>query len=351
MKKYLFPVVAMIFLLSGCSLFQEKEAEPNVIKPNISPNIEVTEKYYPGVLPYQPNQSRGTLTRLNSRLDASRLELGLLEIAQQTFPINQYVFREGQFLTKGELESWLARKTPENLNGLNPSEGTPFLYHILEHNYLSKDGTKVEGIVIALSFSSQYETPQGETKEYLPEEMLSKTKGIANLVVQRLRQKVTSVPIIVALFQMEPKPSLIPGRFISVGTVNGNEETISKWKEMNEKYVLYPSNKTLEGIFLKTQRDFTDFKNEVQGFYQNFAGIIGMGRFVEGELVELTVTVTTEFDSKTEIIQMTQFIASILPKYFPDNTYINVYVNSISRPQAIYVRPNNGEPFFHVYRD
>ncbi len=63
------------------------------------------------VLPFKAGKARGlTADRLNTRLDIDEFETGLMRLAQDTFPTDDYLYQEGQYLDEDTVLSWLDRK-------------------------------------------------------------------------------------------------------------------------------------------------------------------------------------------------------------------------------------------------
>lgn len=358
-----------LFSLTGC-VHKEEEPTETIELDNqedfpsvIAPSVQVAEQYYRGLHPFKASQTRGTLysSLANYRLDADRLELGLLEIAQDYVPIENHLFREGQIIEPNELREWLRVESETNKLGLNPADlPQPVLLHVLEHNYWDLKGEQLKAIVIGLSLASTYEVQRQEgeitetvTMRYTPDELRNFGQVMADKIAERIRTKVSSVPIIIALYQLEERHSLVPGNFLSVGYVEREQNYASQWKTIDEIYLLFPSNaltRFSQERSLSYARDFADFKQEVQSFFPNYLGIVGLGRFIDEQLVELTLTVTTEFASKTEVIQLTQFLGATAIDMFPEHIQLNIYVQAINKPQAVFIRPAKGEAVMHVYR-
>jgi protein involved in sex pheromone biosynthesis len=360
----------IISSLTGC--LPKTDEEPEVIEfeePSlvIAPSVQVEEKYYRGLLPFKTSLTRGSLqTRLNRyRLDSERLELGLMEIAQDFFPLDTHLFREGQIIDNEDLTAWLRIKSDTDKRGLNPEENSErILLHILEHNYKNLKGDSLEGIVVALSLASTYtverEVNEGEGKvvrteklHYTADELRNHGARMADLVAERIRSKGNDVPIVVALYQLEEENSLVPGNFLSVGYVEKDQNYISTWTAINETYFLFPSNALARFDSERSTTyydDFNRFGEDIQTYFPNYVGTIGVGRFIDEQLVELTLKITTEVASKTEVIQLTQFLGGKAVETFPENTHLNIYVQSVNQPQSIFVRPVDGEPLMHIYR-
>ncbi|WP_307396146.1 CamS family sex pheromone protein [Bacillus horti] len=361
----------LILMLTGCLPDRtDTTDELDLDLPPIdhAPTVYVQEDYYSALLPFVTSQARGTLdTYLGRyRLDAERLELGLLELAQDVFPTESHLYREGQFITKEEIQSWLRIQSDDYPLGLNPEDKDErVLLHILEHNYWDTRANALQGIVIGLSLAPRYTSVEEvggntETRQlyYSDDELRNYGQAMANKIAERLRGKLrnteySDIPIVFALYRLEEQDNLVPGNFLSTGISRQAQYEVSEWRTINEIYFLFPSgplNRFENERSLTNATQFDEFRNQVQEYFPNYIGIVGFGRYLDENLVELTITANTEFAAKTEVIQLTQFLGGQAMELFPENVHLNIYVQSINEPQSIFIRPTEGEPIMHIYR-
>jgi protein involved in sex pheromone biosynthesis len=341
----------MLAVLSvGCSLLPGlKQDVPEPATPSISPVVEVSEDYYGSLPPYKKNQTRGMLAERSYRIDFSHLELGLLEIARETFPTTDYLFQEGQQIKRDQVSAWLSR-AKNNPAGMNPDKGPHLLVHVLEHDYLDKEKQQLAGMVLGLSLSPVYLDATGQEKMYTTEELRAKGKQLAARIVQTVRAENPQIPMVVALYQVPEKSSmLVPGHFILTGTVNANENSFSKWQPIDEEYFLFPGDE-VEQKYPEESLQYDKMKRQMQSFFGEYVGMTGVGRFMGGKLTELTITATAEYDSRTEVLQFTQYAAAAINQLFHKDVHVNLYVQTINQPLAVYVRPTSGDAYMHIYR-
>ncbi|MGD9678969.1 MAG: CamS family sex pheromone protein [Vulcanibacillus sp.] len=344
-----------MLILTSCSIGKDNEEETNefLINSIISPEIKINEEYYRGVLPYKRSPINGTLSEIPNQLDSNHFELVLLELAKRFYDPSVYIFQEGQVLGLEDIDALI--------NAEKDSEYEGFLYSISEHNYLLKDGT-LAGLVIGLVVSPQYyeKDENGEykrdiygakvKKKYTDEEILEKSKSLVNELTTIVREK-SEVPIYFGVMEAEITDMKVPGTFFLTGEVTKGEKSIYKWSDYNEAFLFLPADiNQLNEEYGEVARGFTHFKDDINQYVPRFAGITGLARFVDNNLVELTIEVYTEFDSTVEVIQLTQFAIAMIPKYFTTNTHISLYVSSIDEPKSIYIRDANGEDFMHIYK-
>lgn len=387
MKKIAYTGLAFLFLLTGCSSNNESEdssTKNSEEETAIIPKYQINEEYYRTILPFEPSQARGqTVSNLNTRYDMDEMELGLMRIAQNSFNTDDYYFKEGQFLDSSTVRSWLKRKyndaqlkeneldASENL-GLNPinpdtgdieadNEANPlYLAHILEHNYMvqqSDDTVGLGGVVIGLALNSVHyyqKVAYGDTFSVdIPEQkMISEGKKIGEEVLSRLRsmEGLEEVPITIALFKQEANSSIVPGNFVSYTEVSAGSNEVGSWKDLNEEYLLFPSDEAKED-YRDDNTTFINFKSDVEEYFPNFNGVVGRGFYVDDQLQELKIEIPIQFYGKTEAVGFTQYVAGLVLEYFPNYISVEVSVTSTSGTEALIVRnAGDDEPFVHIYQ-
>lgn len=348
--------ICFVLILSGClptGQNQPEEQQDNQdLPPVIAPTIDVEENYYGGLSPYKPSQAKGMLygNLNNYRLDTERIELGLLEMAQDYFPTDEYLFEDGQTITQNDLQRWLRVNSEENQQGLNPKEEPDrVLLHIVEHNYIDMQGQDLEGMVLALSLISTYTEPDtGERRYYTDDNLRIMGQDMANQLTEYLRQRI-DVPIIIALYRLEQEGEMVPGNFLSIGNVQRERTEVTDWVTIDETYLLFPST-NLRDHNRELWNNFNRLRDNTQEFFPHHIGMIGVGRFVDEQLVELTINVTSEVSSKSEVIQLTQYLGGEITRLLPENIHLNVYMKTMDQPQSVLVRPIGREPLMHIYR-
>lgn len=338
----------LAIVATGCSLLPaDKERVVEPAEPSLSPVIKVSEDYYGSILPYEPNQTRGMLSENKFRIDFSHLELGMMEFARDTFPTSSFLFQEGQQIPKEQVRTWIDE---EKAGAATGQRKTGLLVHVLEHNYLNKETQQLAGMALGLSLSPVYQDATGQEKRYTVQELQERGQQLAAKMVQSVRAQNLQVPLLIMLYQVpEASSSLIPGNFIMSGTVNAEESGISKWQAIEEEFFLFPSTE-LANKYAQQSLQYDKFIRQSQTFFRDFIGMTGVGRFMGGNLTELTITATAEYDSRTEVLQFTQFAANNIDQLFDKNVHVNLYVQAMNKPLAVYIRPVKGEPYMHIYR-
>jgi protein involved in sex pheromone biosynthesis len=383
MKKRLSAALAALLILGGCAPTFEKqdqvvqENQDSEAKKAIIPNFQISNDYYKTMLPYDTSKTRGVVVNdLGSRYDINEIENGLLRVAQNRFSTNDYFFKEGQFLTKKTIDSWLQRKftseqlaekklkESENL-GLNPvqtkGDNAPiYLAHIVEHNYLMKkeDDNKVKlgGVVIALSLNSViYETnltTGTRTVKNINNEVLKEQGAkMADEVLKRMRQKedLQNIPIMFALYKQAPKQQVVPGQFFAYTTVEAGADTIKNWEGINEEYYIFPSPEAAKN-HPEDNKVFQDLKKEIEDYFPVFTGVTGEALYQNQKLTNMNMEVALTFNGKTETIGFAQYLSNLIGKNTPENWDVELLIKSSYGPEALVVKKKGSkETYLHIY--
>ncbi|PGL70858.1 CamS family sex pheromone protein [Bacillus sp. AFS055030] len=385
-------------ILSGCSLSiknEDKVVQEGSNKKGedaIIPRYSISNDYYKTILPFKPSNTRGAVVaNIDNRLDISEFELGLMRIVQEQYSTKDYLYQEGQLLSKKTVESWLKRKyTPSQFkqkqdalvkanlkknsitnDGLNPiqtdtknltedekaKQAPIFLNSILEQDYLKKDGkeVKVEGVAIGLAMNSvyYYQEEHGYPRELkIPQdEMIKQGKAIAQEILTRVRKmdEFKDIPITFAIFRQQSQSSVVPGNYVAMTSVSGNDFSISNWDKINEKYYLFPS-----AAATADHRDdamkMVNFKSDIENYFPNYTGVVGTGFYKDNELIQLKIDIPMQFYGKAEVIAFTQYVAGLMMDHFPSYLKVETNIFSTNGQEALIVKEVDAkEPSVHIY--
>ncbi len=381
MKRFLSLLLVVSLFATGCVPGFEKQeevvqdpAQQENTEQAIVPRYKISDDYYQTILPYKPGETRGQIApRLNSRVDVEELETGLMRMAQEVFPSDNYLYQEGQYIKRGTISEWLKRKTGDESLGLNPplvrgedteetNENSPiYLAHIQEQNYLirrGEDQVELGGVAIGIALNSvhYYNLSDGEggyPREYVIDdaELEAEGKKIAEEVIKRVRtmEGLENVPIMIGLYKQSPANAVVPGSFIAKANVPSGNNSIGKWDSVNEEYHLFPHNKTTD-LYRDDAVRFENFKLDIDDYFPNHTGVIGKGYYIDGEIQQLAIEVNMEFNGKAELIGFTQYVTGLLVEHFPNYMNLQVSISSINGQEALIVRDAGAEkPFVHIY--
>ncbi|PEL51010.1 hypothetical protein COI51_01565 [Bacillus toyonensis] len=385
MKKIALAVLSLGLLVSGCSVGADKdekvaEKSGKAKEQAVVPKYAISDEYYKTTVPFDAGSARGLVVQgLNNRLDIDEFETGLMRIAKESFNTKDYFFKGGSTLDdqtvkmlvkrkrtdaeQKELESKLKKDAVKFPNiGLNPAlgEGSEslevknkknpiYISNILEHNYYVKKGDKdveLGGIVVGLAMNSvqYFNEEHGYPREAKieDEKMLAEGKKMAQEILKVMHQKkpdIKNVPITFAIYRQSPKSALVPGNFVSYANVEKGSETVEDWKQINEKYYLFPSEQAKTDNKREDLARVSNFKAKLSDYFQgDYSAVIGTGMYRDEELKEMKLDIPVQFNGKAEIIGFTQYVAGLVMEYFPNYMRVQVTIKSVERPEAIIIR-------------
>ncbi|GAK03692.1 LOW QUALITY PROTEIN: putative pheromone cAM373 precursor lipoprotein CamS [Geomicrobium sp. JCM 19037] len=368
----------------------DTEAEEAENSAEVSGEIPSLSNYYRTVFrdgSYEPGHARGFGTAMvHNRHDLERLEVGLSEIASETFSPEEYFIQEGQFIQRNVLNSWLRRLDEtededgnmENPNGLNPplGEGETLverernaprvLSHLTEHNFMretSEGDLAVAGVAVAISLNSVYTFTVEDDEAYTVHLMKSYQRkswmrqetgylkkslnGYVNLTTEPMASNLDEVPIVVAVYHEAVRESTTPGEFVSYAVADPGS-SLGGWTELDETHHFFPSNAASDAVTGDADR-FNEFHMELNSYFDDHIGATAIGYYQNSELRELTITVPIRFQSKMETIAVTQQVASLIDERFSSNVDIVAKVRSNDQQEALIRRPAGEEVDVYIY--
>ena len=346
-----------------------------------------SEAFYRSVVPYELSPARGlTSANLVSSYNVEEFEKGLLSISQNVFPTDEYVFREGQIISEEMVRGYLSRQyTSEELEnmdeselvnsdafsnlGLNPStngetdpeviaeEAPLYLSHILEQNYLSADeegNLQFDGITIGLAMNSvhYYQTEEyGQTKERAldPEVVREKGEEMAAEILTRIRanEQYADKEIVFAIFIQSGDTDIVPGNFVAEAVVPPGENTIESFSDIETENILLPSDEAAE-ISQEANSEYQNFNRDLSSYFDSFTTSVGRGKFNSGTLESLTVEIPIEYNSRSEMIGMSQFVRDLVNEHFT-GTDIEVEIKDKNQVYSVITRQGENEANLYIF--
>ncbi len=385
MKKIALAVLSLGLLVSGCSAGADKdekvaEKSGKAKEQSVVPKYAISDEYYKTTIPFDGGKARGLVVQeLNSRLDIDEFETGLMRIAKESFSTKDNFLKGGKALDTQTIQMLVKRKRTDaeqkeledklkkdavkfpNI-GLNPALGTGseslevknkknpiYISNILEHDYYVKKGDNGEervGMVVGLAMNSvqYFNEEHGYPREAaIPDEkMLAEGKKMAQEILKVIHQKepeTKNIPITFAIYRQAPKSSLVPGNFVSYANAEKGSETVEDWKQINEKYYLFPSEQAKTDNKREDLARVSNFKAKLSDYFQgDYTAVIGTGMYRDDELREMKLDIPVQFNGKAEIVGFTQYVAGLVMEYFPNYMKVQVTIKSVERPEAIIIR-------------
>lgn len=361
-------ITIAILTLSSC-IDEEENSEQKNSKPKVSLSVSQGEEIYAIKTPVKFSIARGTIiNNIDNPLDISEIEIGLMVLSMDHFSPNKFYFQEGQYLNKETINSWIARKSKEQEDGLNPSINNSskniedilneesvkpkILSHVLEQNYLDKDGN-IKGISLAISLNEFYYFKVSDDSGLIHsgEVEIDKNKNgindvkkygkdIAEEILKRIRtnKDIPDVPIFLTLYQEESRNNVIPGRFLSETFIPQGKNQIEKWNDLDRRYLELPSSDA-EKIDKYSSDGFRNLKHEIEKNFMDLdIDIMGRGLYIDKELTEIQIDIETATLSQPQVNALFQYIGGAIKSgIIPNNIIITTNVSGLNKELGIMV--------------
>ncbi len=300
-------------LLSGCSSPDDDNPETMVETKALQSGD------YGAALPFQSTTARQQHQIRNASLvDNLYIGTGLLNYAKGRFSPSSYTIQEGQFLVYDELDNLLSRESDSNPDALNPAndaefetgkgivKGAVLVRDIYEVDFIRDKETKGVGIALVLNgvVGDQNLTVSGDRLQAFGEEAARKLVTY----LRKMPEIGDSMPIYVALYKNMSTESTLPGAFFSEAYFEGRS---ARFSDIDEQWVMFPGDEA-SALDNASATQFLQVKNSLANFLPDDVSMIGKGRFSDGTLSELHITVEMYAKTATEALSLTQYLKSLL---------------------------------------
>ncbi|QTC42521.1 CamS family sex pheromone protein [Bacillus sp. V3] len=373
MKKWMIASLSLFVFLAGCNKDPQEVIDEDTLEIQDSAASDAREYLTYKVDKQKKSVNRGLITMMiNNRSDMDEIETGLMSLSTDHFSPDDYVYQEGQYLTK--INSWLGRESKDNKEGLNPSikitEGMGweerierekkdpmYLAYIHEQNYVDSKG-KIQGISLGFAMNKIDYIRVKDSKglmhfdeRLIDDKTLEKYgKEAAKKVVSRIRstKELKNVPIFISLYKLQPLNSVVPGNYFTSTFVDDNENGIKKWEDIKEKYYYFPSKEGEEKDrdLYNRIRDLEDYV--AQYFSHQDIEFVGKALYKKENVNQLVIDVHTGMVKDTELIGFAQAIGPEIVDYFP-HMPVYLYVKTPKGLKATIVKEVDQEPFVEIH--
>ncbi len=342
MKKLI--ILLTLILFSACT---DIETEPA----NLILNA-VNQGDYRIVIPFSASPTRQYHGTYLGRTDFLEIGARLEQKSKEHFSITTHLLAEGQVLDNNALGRLVRRESTENPYGLNPPSGSLFdvgsginvedavvVADVVELNFFtgSSNNLKLAGISLAIVLNQTLSGGEVITNERLYEYGASMGRKLDRYI--RTLTDLEDIPLYIALYSTNRSDATLPGRYIGDGyfTARGGQFSLNQ-----EQWVLFPS---IEATSLdqSLSNQFNVFRSDVIRFIPESVGVIAEARYVDEVIHEMRITLTIQAKTYTEAHALTQFAASKIVDFSPNNFRILVRINAINETLALIERSPNNE--------
>lgn len=336
---------SMVFI-SGCTSSQDDN------KDGVISTKAISDEGYRMAIPFHSSDMTQVHVQFNrGSYDIEAAGKGLQRYAREHFSTSSYYLQDGQLLNKENTvtgtnsEALLQRKSGDNPFGLNPEKDTQLpisasqsitvgsstipIVDIFEYDFITdlKEDADIEGIAFAIILSSTVNDEQGNTYTINDEQLriIGEEAG-RNLLtyIKDMPEVSNNTPIMIALYKNGTGDANLPGTFFAVGY---GKNSIDSFTNVNEQWVIIPSD-AANDLDAQIATQFTNVKNALFKFLPNDIGMIGKGFFIDNQLYELQLTITTQGKTYVQNEAVVQYVNELLSNFSGDNYTITVKVKA-----------------------
>ena len=375
-KRLILTSAGLMVFLSGCTFLgmpdKSENENTNLVTQQSTSENETNEYLRYKVKSSVFSENRELITyQVNNRVDMNEIETGLMSLSEEYFPADKFVYQEGQFLE--EIGSWIRRESNDEL-GLNPAievteemgweevmeiskENPMYLGYVHEQNYVDQKGN-LKGLSIGLAMKSvdyisvndNLGLKHFDTKEISEKKMISEGKKMAETIINRVRQKenLNNVPIVISLYQLEKKNSVLPGSYFTYAYLDANDKSIKKWREIEKKDFLFPSGDAEEHDRVVSNR-LKGLEEDMNSFFKDRTiQLVSKGTYIDNDLQKMVINVNTDMTKYGEIVGFVQAFTPEIQDFFPHEP-IYIYVKTPDGTAATVLIEPEEEPSVHIH--
>ncbi|MBE6152035.1 MAG: hypothetical protein E7165_01820 [Firmicutes bacterium] len=337
MKKYIVMLVIFILILSGCSKKEELDFE-NYYDLNTYKIFE----------PYQQSVSGNYINyMISNNYDVDNIQSRLMDLSSKYFKTSNYYYQAGQYLDINSIKELLNDINPDYKVNIDGIEMIPkYITYIHEQNYLDKNGD-LAGISIGLALNKyqSYKNNYGATlyKEISEEELVKYAKEKIKDVLSYLRNidNLKDKRILIGLYINASPNSTLPGSYKYFGITSDNNIS---FKAVDFSYHYLDSNNLTEKN-VDVYNGFKAFQGQIN--LDNIY-ISGYGLFEDNNLVNASITITSDYLNRDKLIYLESIISKALGNNFQMKSIITVYIKVNNQIVGMVKKDNNNQIFNYI---
>ncbi len=348
MKKIIISLLCIV-LLYGCSFKEKVQEETN----NETASMQSFDNSYYKIVNFGGSQLRENFyAGFGTSQDFLSIGRGLQELSSAYFSTSDYYMSEGQYLGLSELNQLLRRNKDPNMYPytLQPAKGTSvggefepvMVSSVQEQDYYVKEGNKyvLKGVSFAIVLNPT--SSSGETIEpALSDDLVKKYgKECINKFFKFIKEydsfdKIRELPILVTVYHATDRSSsTIDGHYILKALCEKKVGTIENVYYQSVYFV----GQDAEALDKTTHSEFEIIKQKLKNSAIEAAGFQGIGRYINGEIQSMVIHANLNTKTYTELIYLTDYIASLIEDGFTYDFDIKVLVNSQDSLQAVIIK-------------
>lgn len=334
-----------LFAMSGCSSDDESTDATIVTQ-------AITEDGYRIAIPFKSSDMTKVHVDYNrGYYDIEAVGKGLQRYAKEYYKTSDYYLQDGQLLTRDNTvsstntERLLGRKSGDNPFGLNPENGSSLpisnsqsiivgnstipIVDVFEYDFITdlSENADIEGLAFGIVLTSTVTDADGNTHTINDDQLriIGEEAG-RNLLtfIKDMPEVSNNTPIMIALYNNNSEDSNLGGTFFAVGY---GRSSIDSFQSVNEQWAIIPSDSASD-LDAQLVSQFNSVKNALFKFLPNDIGMIGKGFFIDNQIYELQLTITTQGKTYVQNAALVQYVNELLSNFSGDSYSITVKVNA-----------------------
>lgn len=323
----------------------------------------INDDDYSALLPFNVSDARYIHADMKtSLLDTMTISEGLMQLSKQHFSPKSYAYREAQFLDYNTLKgSLLARESDDNPKGLNPSAESEFalkdggtlkapvlLVDLYELDWYQSE--ELSGLSIAMVVNSQStDTETNKTMTITDAAMENYENVYGQRVIEYLRDtypQVKNLPIYLTVYDIAGDQEGVPGIFKREAYFESNTASFSRIKE---QWTIVPTD-TSQKLDESLNTAFLNYKKELDDLdLGEDISIIGTGKFSDGSLTTLKISVNAHAKTGSEMNAIVQLLNENLSLFTSTGYRITVDISCDDIHYAVIERASGSSKTNTIY--
>ncbi|WP_294578395.1 CamS family sex pheromone protein [uncultured Thomasclavelia sp.] len=345
MKKII-ALLVLVMLLAGCS--DAKDTVETQTANDASSTDSLDDTFY-RIVKFDINENRSSYYRSFNTVDFQTIGRELEVLSTDEFSTSDYYMAEGQILKYDNMEQLTKRNNDNNdyEYSLQPDYGRvisnvtapTMVSTVYELDFYSRSGDdyQLAGASFAIVLDPR-ETNNTQLSTYMDEsEVIAYGREVIPKLYDYLKtlDEIKSLPVnICVYYATNTNESEIDGRYILKSYCNGD---VGEIETLDYDMLMFSSSEAATSDE-ETSSQFEIFKSNIKNVAVEAVGVIGYGRYRDGQLQSLRININANVKTYTELLHLIETAADELNAQFGNEYDITVLVYSQDQLENIIIK-------------
>ena len=355
MKKLLSAILAVMMLV-GCSSSGDSK---NIVESTEVASMDTLDDSYYKIIKRDDKDSalrEKFYLSYGGKNDFATIGRGLQLLSADYFSTKDYYMSEGQYITLTAWNQLLKRNNDKNeypyslqspsgevIDGVtNPI----MVSNLYEQDYYLASGSGYEIKGVSLTIILDPEKSDGSALDTAMDSETIKAYGEKCIKTMykfieedKSMKEIKDLPILITVYQAtDSTKSTVNGNYILSSYCN---KEVGEIKSLKYENVVFTSTRA-ETVDKTTATEFATIKSKLKDAATEAAGLVGVGKYENGEIQSMVMTANLNVKTYTELLYLTTILADNIDSKFTIDFDIRVVVNSQDNLAAVIIK-NKGE--------